>query len=140
MYDIPETGFLRLPQVLSVIPETGFLRLPQVLSVIARLLIEEGADTTAKDVYQRTPQYRAAENGHTDLARDLEDAAKTQLGNATYKLFDAAQSGSFSDAEAALAAGADPTARDNRQWTPLHWAAQKGHTDLASMLESTATG
>jgi ankyrin repeat protein len=53
---------------------------------------------------------------------------------ATHKLFDAARSEKVTDARAALDEGADLTARDEWQATPLHWAAGKGHTDLARLL------
>jgi ankyrin repeat protein len=53
---------------------------------------------------------------------------------ATAKLLEAAKSGKVGDAEAAIAAGADPNARDESQRTPLHWAAAKGHTHIARLL------
>ena len=56
---------------------------------------------------------------------------------ATAKLFEAAQNGNVSDAETALAAGADLNATDDQQKTPLHRAAANGHTDLARLLIET---
>jgi len=53
---------------------------------------------------------------------------------ATEALFQAARSGNLNDAKAALDAGADPTARDDEQMTPLHWAVVGGDTDLARLL------
>jgi Ankyrin repeats (3 copies)/Ankyrin repeats (many copies) len=53
---------------------------------------------------------------------------------AIQKLFQAAKTGRVSDAEAALVAGADPNAVNNRQHTPLHYAAQYGYSDLARLL------
>lgn len=60
---------------------------------------------------------------------------------ATNKLFEAAKTGNVSDAEAALAAGADPNARDDLQRTPLHWATMNGYgqTDLARLLLDKGT-
>jgi ankyrin repeat protein len=54
---------------------------------------------------------------------------------ATQLLFQAVVvTGKLSDAEAALAAGADPNARDDQLYTPLHLAARGGNTDLARLL------
>lgn len=39
---------------------------------------------------------------------------------ATQKLFEAAEAGNARAARAAIAAGADPTAKDETQQTPLH--------------------
>ncbi|HEV3083500.1 MAG TPA: ankyrin repeat domain-containing protein [Gemmataceae bacterium] len=50
------------------------------------------------------------------------------------RLFEDAQNGKLYQAKAALAAGADPNARDQWQRTPLHWAAANGHTELARLL------
>jgi ankyrin repeat protein len=52
----------------------------------------------------------------------------------TRSLFQFVESGDLGDAKIALAAGADPTAKDDQGWTPLHWAAKKGYNDLAWVL------
>src|SRR5436309_2058605 len=53
---------------------------------------------------------------------------------ATQKLFQAARSGNVSDAEAALAAGANLNAEIEWKQMPLHEAAVDGHTDIARLL------
>ncbi len=53
---------------------------------------------------------------------------------ATKQLFEAAKSGNLEAAKGALAADADPNAKDDDRQTPLHWAAENGHTDLAALL------
>ena len=37
-------------------------------------------------------------------------------------------------AELLLANKAEVNAKDNRRWTPLHWAAAQGHKDVAELL------
>jgi ankyrin repeat protein len=53
---------------------------------------------------------------------------------ANQRLFQAAFDGNLDDARAALAAGADPNVRDGWQQTPLHYAADLGHTDVGRLL------
>src|SRR5260370_1059497 len=53
---------------------------------------------------------------------------------AAQKVFQAARWGKIGDVKAALAAGADPTAKNEWQQTPLHFAAWEGHTDTARLL------
>jgi ankyrin repeat protein len=48
----------------------------------ARLLIDEGADPTVKNQDPKTQRHWAAEQGHTDLVKMLQDAAKDQQGHA----------------------------------------------------------
>lgn len=53
---------------------------------------------------------------------------------ATQALLNATADGDLSAAQAALAAGADPNDRNEKQRTPLHLAADQGATALASLL------
>jgi transposase len=55
-------------------------------------------------------------------------------GLATQKLFEAARSGDVSAARVALDAGADVTATDKAEQTPLHLAAMRGHIGVARLL------
>jgi ankyrin repeat protein len=49
---------------------------------LTRLLIEKGADPTARDHRQITPLHLAADNGHTDLVKLLQEAARDKPGHA----------------------------------------------------------
>jgi ankyrin repeat protein len=53
---------------------------------------------------------------------------------ATEKLFKAARYGNVSDARELIDAGADIHAKDEWQMTPLHLAAENGHTSVARLL------
>ena len=71
---------------------------------VARVLIERGADLTARDCDGKTPLLLALNAGAEDVARLLTEH------------------------------GADVTARCDGRWTPLHYASCGGHVDVARML------
>lgn len=50
------------------------------------------------------------------------------------RLFTAVQAADTAGVRAALAEGASPTTRDAHAWTPLHWAAGRGDTELLGLL------
>ena len=54
--------------------------------------------------------------------------------DATDALFEAAESGTASEVKAALAAGADPGARDEDGWTPLHRTAVRNNPSVIKAL------
>lgn len=49
-------------------------------------------------------------------------------------LRDAAEFGDLEQCRLAIARGANVGWRDVIQWTPLHWAARNGHTQIAQLL------
>jgi hypothetical protein len=53
---------------------------------------------------------------------------------ANNKLLQAAKAGNVTEAQAALAAGAEVNARDRWQQTPLHFAVRNGNADVARLL------
>ena len=79
-------------------------------------------------------------SGHTGATGV--DPAETEAlrGGAPVNLFDAAESGTASEVEAALAAGADPDARTESGFTPLHLAAMDNSNPavIKALLEGGA--
>jgi ankyrin repeat protein len=73
---------------------------------IARLLIKNGADVSARDEYDATPLHFAAELGQAEVAQLL------------------------------IENGADINAIDREQKTPMEWAAENGHVDVAKLLSN----
>jgi ankyrin repeat protein len=71
---------------------------------VANLLIENGAEVDARDIYKRTPLHWAAQFGREGVAACL------------------------------IRAGADVDARGSTKDTPLHWAAREGHASTLSLL------
>jgi hypothetical protein len=72
---------------------------------VVQLLIEKGADVTAKDLGELTPLHVAAYCGHEAVVRLLLDHK------------------------------ADINAEDSRGWTARRWAAQRGHQPVVCVLE-----
>ena len=55
-------------------------------------------------------------------------------GNPDGALTQATIDGNIEAAKQAIAAGADVNAKDGGGWTPLHWAAARGQTEVAELL------
>jgi len=71
---------------------------------VVRILVEHGADVTARDNNGKTPLHAASRNGHIEVARFL------------------------------ISHGANTAARDNGGWTPLYWASIEDHLVVAHLL------
>ncbi|XP_021934400.1 ankyrin repeat domain-containing protein 1 isoform X2 [Zootermopsis nevadensis] len=55
-------------------------------------------------------------------------------------LHDAVMSGNLTSVEYLLTAGRNPSERDKEHYTPLHWAAAKGYTQIARKLFEYGAG
>ncbi len=99
-------------------------------------LIEGGADPGARDNAGFTPFDYASDND----ALKATDAYRMLKTDATDALFEAAESGTASEVKAALAAGANPAARDAYDNTPLHLAASDNSNPsvIAALIEGGA--
>jgi len=65
---------------------------------------------------------------------DVVAPAPAGMGDADARLITASESGDEAGAKAALEAGANPLARDDRGMDPLSWAALRGHDTIVRLL------
>ena len=105
---------------------------------VAELLITRGAQVNATAYNGETPLHVAAEQGHKDvaellIARGAQVNATAVSGGGT-PLHIAAQKGLKSIVELLLANGAEVGARDDMFETPLKYAVEDGHGDVAELL------
>ena len=104
---------------------------------VARVLLEHGADTEARNSGDLTPLLWASKKGYAEVARDLlEHGADTEArdsDNHTPLLW-ASKKGYAEVARDLLEHGADTEARDGDNHTPLLWASEKGYVDVARDL------
>jgi ankyrin repeat protein len=105
--------------------------------VVVRILIEEGAEVTAKDLYSYTALHLAADNGNMTVVKLLlenrADVDAKEEDNWT-ALHLAAQNGHEAVVELLLERGADVTARSTIGSTVLHLAAQNGYEVVVNLL------
>jgi ankyrin repeat protein len=104
---------------------------------VARILIEHGADVTAKAVNGWTPLHEASKRGHIDVAGFLvehgTDAISRDKGGRT-PLHIASAYGHVDLSRFLIEQGTDVTVRDNAGWTPLLAVSTYGYTELACLL------
>ena len=95
-----------------------------------------GTDVNVMDNMVRTPLHRAAENDRKQVAELLiaEGADVNAKGDDGTPLQFAAIVGSGEIVELLIANGADVSAKDNDGKTPLDWANQYNHTEIANLL------
>ena len=114
---------------------------------VARLLIEKDADVGQAKNDGATPLFMACQNGHSDLfVLLIEKGANIETpmhGNGWTPLFVAAWAGNDGVVGALLSAGANPTAETTADHlgvpagsTPLSVARDKGHAEIAHLLEA----
>jgi ankyrin repeat protein len=56
------------------------------------------------------------------------------VGEWDNELLEAAENGDLIKLQTALEKGANPNTKDDDGWTPLHWAAYRGHVDVVRVL------
>jgi ankyrin repeat protein len=107
---------------------------------VARLLLERGADpgAAARNPMRVQPLHSAAAGRRLGIVRVLLERgapvnARQHLGWTA--LHEAANQGNREMAEALLRHGADPAAGNDDKKTPADVAAERGHTELARLLQ-----
>jgi len=107
-------------------------------SGVAELLINNKADINVKDNIGTTPLQLATTHSHEDVAELLRHYGGRNL---TREMLDAAREGDLEKVKALLKDDPDlvfvkddkPGSTDNG-WTPLHYAAFRGHKDVVELL------
>jgi ankyrin repeat protein len=108
------------------------------LTSIMQSLIENGADTQAKDEEGRTALHRGAENGHSAVVPILlkqgadVDVKERKYGQTALHL--AALNGHKEFAQSLLEGGAHPNVKDDDEWTAIHVAAWTGKEEVVRVL------
>lgn len=107
-------------------------------TIVLQILLERGADVTAKTETGETALKLAAWGGHEAVLQHLLDyldgEPNSEAWLATSRVFDVAAAGDEKAMQLLLDKGADITAEDQHKKTALHVAASKGHVALARML------
>lgn len=110
----------------------------------AKALLEQGADPNRRDASGRQPLVLAVRTGRADFVKLLLDAgAKVEEGSTADKLsalHTAAAMGYGHIVTMLIGKGADPTARDSRDRTPLALASRYGNTRIADTLRGGPIG
>ena len=65
---------------------------------------------------------------------DYETMIRTKGGDWTWQLQKACQKGDLDHVKKCLSKGANKNVEDKKKWTPLIWAACKGHLDIVRYL------
>ena len=104
---------------------------------VARMLMEFGADLSARDMDGWTPLHSASSMGHVNVVRILiesnADVSAQDMDGWTPLLW-ASSMGHVDVARMLLEFDADVSAQTQDGRTPLHWASGMGHVDVAQML------
>ena len=107
-----------------------------------RFLLHHGADVEARDKWDKTPLYLAAENGHkevVDLLIQPGADVSACVDDSNTNLHLAALIGHKEVVHLYIQRGADVAARDILNRTPLHLAAEKGHKEVVDLLIQRGT-
>ncbi|WP_353283954.1 ankyrin repeat domain-containing protein [Wolbachia endosymbiont (group A) of Lypha dubia] len=94
------------------------------------LLLRKGASIAVKDKNGKTPLDLAKQEDYTSIVEMIE---KVQIA-LDEKLLTAVQNGNLNKVKDLTNQNANVNTRDKYSWTPLHWAAYKGHLEVAEFL------
>jgi ankyrin repeat protein len=102
---------------------------------VAELLISKGVDVNAKTRDGETPMSLAKEKRHREIIELLRKHGAKESDEvseiSTKPLHQAAALGDIEQVKSLIASDADVNAKDERGQTPLHYAANRGHADVA---------
>ena len=104
---------------------------------VARVLLEQGADVTARDIDGNTPLHVASKEGHVEVVRILVECganATPRDNDGNTPLHVASKEGHVGIARFLVDHGADLMACKMGGGTSLHMASIHGHTDVARLL------
>ncbi|KAB8067207.1 ankyrin repeat-containing domain protein [Aspergillus leporis] len=96
---------------------------------MVELLLQNGGDITAADIFGKTPLHQAIEKGHASIVKMLLSRYVCQP-----LLCIAARTGNAEIAKSLLDHGLDVNITDAEGRTPLHLAAAKGHDRVVQLL------
>ncbi|WP_341816915.1 ankyrin repeat domain-containing protein [Wolbachia endosymbiont (group A) of Agelastica alni] len=97
---------------------------------VVSILIDQGADISAKDKDGKTPFEIASEQNHTEVANFLSE----KQGEYNRSLLNAVKKRDISEITDLLNRGADVNVKNNRGDTPLHLVARNGHLEVVEKL------
>ncbi|WP_341811169.1 ankyrin repeat domain-containing protein [Wolbachia endosymbiont (group A) of Oxytorus armatus] len=95
-----------------------------------QLLLRKGANIAVKDKNGKTSLDLAKQEDYTNIVEMIEEV-QSDLDEG---LLTAVQDGNLNEAEGLVSRNANVNTRDKYSWTPLHWAAYKGHLEVAEFL------
>lgn len=101
---------------------------------MVELFVRHGAEVRVRDRYGKQPVDIARSMERKDLIELLLRSTAEYTDTKSEALFEYAINDDGRDMEVALRAGADPMIRDDRGWTPLHYAAETGSKNAAMFL------
>ncbi|KAI8905810.1 ankyrin repeat-containing domain protein [Gorgonomyces haynaldii] len=109
---------------------------------VVQLLLEKGAIVKSMDNKNNTPWGLAISCGFEEIAGMLASHSHTRLPRfrdtreprLNQRLLEAAKQGDFESLKRLIHKSGNVNCKDEDDWTPLHFAAQRGHTTVCQLL------